>query len=96
MPQKLIPNHRTINFRIDTLPDVEKRAYYQDMEALRYQRSVIKTGWDEGHTEGFKEGRAEGEKKKAKEVAKRMKEMGLSIKDIVQCTQLTHEEIEKL
>ena len=82
--------------RIDTLPDVEKRAYYRDMEALRYQRSVIKTGWDEGHTEGFKEGRAEGEKKKAKEVAKRMKEMGLSIKDIVQCTQLTHEEIEKL
>ena len=74
------------------------------MEALRYQRSVIKTGWDEGHTEGFKEGkakgmaegRAEGEKKKAKEVAKRMKEMGLSIKDIAQCTQLTHEEIEKL
>ena len=49
------------------------------MEALRYQRSVIKTGWDEGHTEGFKEGkakgmaegRAEGEKKKAKEVAKK-------------------------
>ena len=82
--------------RIDTLPDVEKRAYYRDMEALRYQRSVIKTGWDEGHTEGFKEGRAEGEKKKAKEVAKRMKEMGLSIKDIAQCTQLTHEEIEKL
>lgn len=86
--------------RIDTLPDAEKRAYYRDMEALRYQRSVIKTGWDEGHTKGFKEGeakgRAEGEKKKAKEVAKRMKEMGLSIKDIAQCTQLTHEEIEKL
>ena len=46
--------------RIDTLPDVEKRAYYRDMEALRYQRSVIKTGWDEGHTEGFKEGKAKG------------------------------------
>ena len=82
--------------RIDTLPDVEKRAYYRDMEALRYQRSVIKTGWDEGHTEGFKEGKAkgmaegraegreEGEKKKAKEVAKKMKEIGLSIKDIAQ------------
>ena len=78
------------------------------MEALRYQRSVIKTGWDEGHTEGFKEGKAkgmaegraegreEGEKKKAKEVAKKMKEIGLSIKDIAQCTQLTHEEIGKL
>lgn len=86
--------------RIDTLPDAEKRAYYRDMEALRYQRSVIKTGWDEGHTEGFKEGkakgRAEGEKMKAKEVAKRMKEMGLSVKDIIQCTGLTHGEIEEL
>lgn len=74
------------------------------MEALRYQRSVIKTGWDEGHTEGFKEGkakgmaegRAEGEKKKAKEVAKKMKEIGLSIKDIAQCTQLTQDEIKQL
>lgn len=86
--------------RIDTLPDAEKRAYYWDMEALRYQRSVIKTGWDEGHTEGFKEGRAEGraegEKMKAKEVAKRMKEMGLSVKNIIQCTGLTHGEIEEL
>ena len=106
--------------RIDSLPEIEKRAYYRDMEALRYQRSVIKTGWDEGHTEGFKEGRAEGraegreegraegreegraeglaegEKKKAQEVAKRMKELGLSVKDIAQCTQLTQEEIEQL
>ena len=44
--------------RIDSLPDAEKRAYIRDMEALRYQRSVIKTGWDEGHTEGLAEGRA--------------------------------------
>lgn len=86
--------------RIDTLPDAEKRAYYRDMEALRYQRSVIKTGWDEGHTKGFKEGeakgRAEGEKEKAKEIAKKMKDMGLPVKDIAQYTQLTQEEITRL
>ena len=86
--------------RIDTLPDAEKRAYYRDMEALRYQRSVIKTGWDEGHTKGFKEGeakgRAEGEKEKAKEIAKKMKDMGLPVKDIAQYTQLTQEEIKQL
>ena len=70
------------------------------MEALRYQRSVIKTGWDEGHTKGFKEGeakgraegiaegRAEGEKEKAKEIAKKMKDMGLPVKEIAQYTQL--------
>ena len=70
------------------------------MEALRYQRSVIKTGWDEGHTKGFKEGeakgRAEGEKEKAKEIAKKMKDMGLPVKDIAQYTQLTQEEIKQL
>lgn len=94
--------------RIDTLPDAEKRAYYRDMEALRYQRSVIKTGWDEGHTKGFKEGeakgraegiaegRAEGEKEKAKEIAKKMKDMGLPVKEIAQYTQLTQEEITRL
>lgn len=86
--------------RIDTLPDAEKRAYYRDMEALRYQRSVIKTGWDEGHTKGFKEGeakgRAEGEKEKAKEIAKKMKDMGLPVKEIAQYTQLTQEEIKQL
>ena len=86
------------------------------MEALRYQRSVIKTGWDEGHTKGFKEGeakgraegiakgraegiaegRAEGEKEKAKEIAKKMKDMGLPVKEIAQYTQLTQEEITRL
>ena len=46
--------------RIDSLPEAEKRAYYRDMEAIRYQRSVIKTGWYEGRAEGRVEGRAEG------------------------------------
>ena len=46
--------------RIDSLSVAERRAYVRDMEALRYQRSVIKTGWDDGHREGRKEGLAEG------------------------------------
>ena len=48
--------------RVDSLPDTEKQAYYRDMEALRYQRSVIKTGWYEGRADGLAEGRAEGRK----------------------------------
>ena len=94
--------------RIDSLPDAEKRAYIRDMEALRYQRSVIKTGWDEGHTEGLAEGRAEGraeglaqgkaegEIQKAKEIAKTLKSMGVPMDTIVQSTQLSAEEIEQL
>ena len=46
--------------RVDSLSDQDRRAYIHDMEALRYQRSVIKTGWYEGRAEGLKEGRAEG------------------------------------
>lgn len=46
--------------RIDSLSDKDKQAYINDMEALRYQRSVIKTGWYEGRAEGLKEGHAEG------------------------------------
>ena len=45
--------------RVDSLSDQDRRAYIHDMEALRYQRSVIKTGWYEGRAEGLKEGRAE-------------------------------------
>lgn len=126
--------------RVDALPDAEKRAYIRDMEALRYQRSVIKTGWyeghadgraeglaegraeglaegraeghaegraeghaeglaegrAEGHAEGRAEGLAEGEVKKAKEIAKNMKSMGVPIDTIMQCTQLSAEDIESL
>lgn len=53
--------------RIDSLPEAEKRAYYRDMEAIRYQRSVIKTGWYEGRAEGRAEGRVEGRAEGLKE-----------------------------
>ena len=83
--------------RVDSLPDVDKRAYIRDMEALRYQRSVIKTGWYEGRAEGRKEGRAEGRKEglaegeakgraaakaeSALEMKNRLKEMAKRMKD---------------
>jgi predicted transposase/invertase (TIGR01784 family) len=46
--------------RIDRLSPSEKSQYYAHMEALRYQKSVIETGWIEGHADGRAEGRAEG------------------------------------
>ena len=39
--------------RIDALDDTEKQAYYRDMEAIRYQKSVIFTGWYEGRQTAF-------------------------------------------
>ena len=98
--------------RIDSLPPAEKRAYFRDMEALRYQRSVIKSGWDDGHTEGLAEGRAEGlaegrakglaegraeaQKETTREIALKMKSMGVSTDVIMKCTRLSAEEIDKL
>ena len=83
--------------RIDALSDVEKQACYRYMEALRYQRSVIKTGWDDGYVEGFKEGyeevirkglaegeakgRAEAQAESAKEMERKMKDMAKKMKD---------------
>lgn len=46
--------------RIDKLSPSEKSQYHAHMEALRYQRSVIETGWIEGHADGFAEGKAKG------------------------------------
>ena len=46
--------------RIDKLSPSEKGQYYAHMEALRYQKSVIETGWIEGHADGRAEGIAEG------------------------------------
>ncbi len=46
--------------RVDALSTEEKQAYYREMEALRYQKSVIETGRIEGKEEGRAEGREEG------------------------------------
>ena len=50
--------------RVDKLSDADQKEYERHMEALRYQRSVIQTGWIEGKAdgkaEGIKEGKIEG------------------------------------
>ena len=70
------------------------------MEALRYQRSVIQTGWIEGKAEGIKEGKIEGMKegdRKGKlEVARSLKQMGLSVESIAVATGLSVDDIEYL
>ena len=44
----------------DTLNKEERQKYDAHVEALRYQKSVIYTGWFEGKEEGLEEGFAEG------------------------------------
>ena len=66
------------------------------MENLRYQRSVIMTGYDDGLQEGRAEGRAEGEKDAKIEMALKLLNLGIGIDTIVAASGLTKEEVEKL
>ena len=50
----------TVSYTHLRLSPSEKSQYYAHMEARRYQKSVIETGWIEGHAEGRAEGIAEG------------------------------------
>ncbi len=74
---------------LDKLTVAEKNDYLRHMDNLRYQRSVIATGYDDGLQEGRAEGRAEGEKNKALQIAKKMLEKGLDIDTIMDMTNLT-------
>ena len=86
--------------RVDKLSDAEQKEYERHMEALRYQRSVIQTGWIEGKAEGIKEGKIEGmkegERKGKLEVARSLKQMGLSVESIAVATGLSIDDIEYL
>ena len=82
--------------RVDSLPEAEKRAYIKDMEAIRYQRSVIKTGWYEGRAEGREEGREEGKMQEKQEIAAKMKQAGMSPEVIVSLTGLPMDKINEL
>ena len=70
--------------RVDCLPPADRQAYKRDMEALRYQRSVIKTGWYEGRAEGILE------------TARNLKTLGMDATLIAQATGLSADEIAAL
>lgn len=82
--------------RVDSLPEAEKRAYIRDMEAIRYQRSVIKTGWYEGRAEGRAEGLEEGKMQEKLEIATNMKKLNIPLETIASTTGLSVDVINNL
>ncbi len=94
--------------RVDALSTEEKQAYYREMEALRYQKSVIETGRIEGKEEGRAEGREEGRMEGRLEgkmegkleeqlrIARNMKSAGIAADAIAAVTGLPMDEVEKL
>lgn len=75
---------------IDKMTTAERRAYINHMEAVRYQRSVIGTGYDDG----LQAGRAE-ERAKMANVIKSMLAKSMSVSAIADLTGMSVDEIEK-
>ena len=80
-----------------------RRKGYEDGHEAGYEDGKSKglaegrtQGLAEGRKEGRKEGREEGRAESQREMAKKLKNIGMSIKDIEQITELSKEEIEKL
>jgi predicted transposase/invertase (TIGR01784 family) len=98
--------------QVENLNLEEKQSYYVHMENMRYQRSVIQTGWVEGkdegraeghaeglvegRAEGLVEGRAEGEKAKALTIARNALRKGMTPEDVMDLTGLEKEDLDSL
>lgn len=79
------------------MSDPETRAIADLREKRIMDRKfLIAHAEKEGREEGKIEGKIEGKKEKSIEIAKRLKEMHMSVEDIQKATDLTKEEIEKL
>jgi predicted transposase/invertase (TIGR01784 family) len=97
---------------IDDMTHGEWLKYRSHLEALRYQRSVIKTGFVEGYDkgeekgmekgmekgrqEGLQEGLQKGRLEGIKEIVLSMKNRGMPIGEIAAMLNLTEQEIEKI
>ena len=66
----------------------------REMEEDKY--AARKAGWEDGMEEGKKAGIEEGQKERSQEIARKLKETGMEIKQIVEITGLSEEEIDKL
>ena len=86
--------------RVASLSDAERREYDRVMENIRYQRSVIKTGYVEGMEKGMEKGmakgRAEGITQEKVANARGFKAAGVPVEVIAKVTGLGIGEIEKL
>lgn len=78
-----------------SMPSQERHAYDEHLNAIMIQNDVLDTAKWEGRIEGLAEGKAEGEAK-LRQTAVNMKRIGISTADIVKCTGLPIEDIEKL
>ena len=92
----------------DALSKEERQKYNAHIDALRYQQSVLSTGWIEGHAEGHAEGlekgeaiglekgEAIGETKNLKKVVLNSHHAGIPAETIAAITNLNLEQVQKI
>lgn len=73
-----------------------ERIAFLRQKAIMDEKAIYAAGLDKGEMRGKEAGIKEGEKKKQLEVAKKMKTKNMDINTIIEITELTKEEIEKL
>ena len=74
----------------------EQELAFQRLMYKMDQKAVEAAGYDKGLEEGIHKGKIEGEKEKSIKVAKTMLKKGIPVEVIIECTELTKEEIERL
>ena len=74
----------------------ELYAYERYWDGIYYERGIVRGGYNKGLAEGRAEGRAEGATDKALSIARKLKAKGLELADIMDATDLTEDEINKL
>lgn len=74
---------------------IERLAFLRQ-KAIMDEKAIYAAGLDKGELRGKEVGIKEGEKRNQLEVAKRMKAKGMDIDTIIEITELTKDEIEKL
>jgi predicted transposase/invertase (TIGR01784 family) len=84
----------------DAMTSEERLKYRSHLEALRYQRSVIKTGfvegYDKGEEKGVEKGELIGEARERLNIAKKMMSEGMSVDLVSKVTGLSKEDIEDI
>jgi len=78
------------------LNEKERSEYENYVEHQRYERNLVVSNYKVGKIEGLIEGKLEGKIEGKLEIAKKCKQKGLTIVEIIDLTGLTEEEIEKL
>lgn len=90
--------------RVDSLPDKERRAYDRYMDSVRHMRSLFDTSHEDGYDEGLYDGRAQGREEGRKEgrtersieIARQLKAMGLTDKQIAEATGLDIQKVSEI